>query len=68
MLIYIYIPDLRATLIIPLRKFVSSRSLNLKYFAPPMIDMINRGFGIFQASRRILSTFSLGVSKSSRAY
>ncbi len=51
---------------IPLIKFVSSRSLNVKYFAPPIIDIINRGGGIFQTLERIFSTFPSGVSKASR--
>lgn len=57
------LPEFNATLIIPLMKFDSNRSLNLKYFVPPMIDMIKRGAEIFQTSVKILSTLASGVSK-----
>ena len=61
------IPDLWMISTIRLIKFVSSRSANLKYSAPPIIDTINLDFRILQASRRMCSTFSTGVSRANRA-
>jgi hypothetical protein len=61
------IPDFWAISTIPLIKFVSSRLLNLKYFAPPIIDAINRGWTMPQASR-IFLTFGRGVSGANWTY
>lgn len=59
--------DFRAILIKLLIKIVSTRSFNRKYFVPPIIDMITLGLEIFQASSKILSIVSTGVSKANRA-
>ncbi len=56
-----------ATLTIPFIKFVSSRSVNVKDFEPPIIDIIILGSGSFHLSK-ICWTISGSVSISIRAY
>ena len=61
------LPDDRATSVIPLIKFDSSRSARTKYLAPPRNEIIKRGLRILQESKRICSALLSGVSKARRA-
>lgn len=63
-----FTPAFNAAWIIPLINSFSNRSFNLKYFAPPIMHMINRGDGIRQKSNMNWTNVLGLVSMSHRMY